>query len=192
MLQRDNCLKFLAEKVTDEVVVCTIGMLGFEWQYYSQGRPSLFDSGAMGLASSLGLGLALALPHRKVLVFDGDGALLMNLGSLATLAQQNPANLVHFVFQNSVYESSGGQPLVDAAKVDFARMAQAAGFERCYNIEEESDFKVKVNEFLKTPGLTFAALKVGPAARLEGVSKGKSYLDDKRRFMEFVQQDNIE
>jgi thiamine pyrophosphate-dependent acetolactate synthase large subunit-like protein len=190
MLQRDRCLKFLAEKVTDELVVCTIGMLGTEWQYYSAGRPAMFDSGAMGLASSLGLGVALALPNRKVLVFDGDGALLMSLGSLATLAQQNPANLVHLVFQNSVYESCAGGPVVDADKVDFAQMARAAGIERSYNIEEEEDFKAKVDEFLKTPGLTFAALKVSPAERVVAV-KGKNYLENKRRFMEFIRQDNI-
>ncbi|MEE8449567.1 MAG: thiamine pyrophosphate-dependent enzyme [Thermodesulfobacteriota bacterium] len=147
----------------------------------------MFDSGAMGLASSLGLGMALALPHRKVLVFDGDGALLMNLGSLATIAQQNPANLVHLVFQNGVYESCGGGPVVDAAKVDFAQMARAAGIERSYNIEEEDDFKAKVDEFLKTPGLTFAALKVSPAERIQATAQ-KEYIKNKLQFMEFVQQ----
>ncbi len=188
MLRRDECLKILAEQVTDEVVVCTIGIIGYQWSYYSGGRPALFDCGAMGLASSIGLGLAVGMPHRKVLVLDGDGALLMNLGTLATLAQQNPPNLVHFVFQNSLYESSGGQRLVGAEKIDFAQMARGAGIERSYNIDEVEDFKSKLDDFLKTAGPTFAALKVSPAERLQ-VIKERNYIKTKMRFMEFIRQE---
>lgn len=188
MLRRDECLEILAERVTDEVVVCTIGIVGLEWAHYSGGRPCMFDSGAMGLASSLGLGLALGRPERKVVILDGDGALLMNLGSLATIAQQNPPNMVHLVFQNRLYESSGGQPIVDADKVDFAQLARGAGIERSYNIEETEDLKAKVDEFLKTPGLAFAALKVSPGERL-GVYKERNYIESKLRFMEFIHQE---
>ena len=188
MLRRDECLKILAEQVTDEVVVCTIGIIGYQWSYYSGGRPALFDCGAMGLASSIGLGLAVGMPHRKVLVLDGDGALLMNLGTLATIAQQNPPNLVHFVFQNSLYESSGGQRLVGADKIDFAQMARGAGIERSYNIDELEDFKSKLNDFLKTPGLTFAALKSTSGGRPPAHQK-KGYLESKRQFMEFISQE---
>jgi thiamine pyrophosphate-dependent acetolactate synthase large subunit-like protein len=188
MMRGDECLKILAEQVTNEVVVCTIGIIGYQWHYYSGGRPALFDCGAMGLASSIGLGLAVGMPHRKVLVLDGDGALLMNLGTLATLAQQNPPNLVHFVFQNSLYESSGGQRLVGADKVDFTQLARGAGFERAYNLDELEGFKSKVDEFLKTPGLTFAALKCTSGERPQAHQK-KGYLESKRQFMEFIGQE---
>lgn len=187
MLNRDECLKFLAEKVTDQIVVCTIGIVGIEFSYYYKGGQSLSDSGAMGLASSIGLGLALGLPHRKILVLDGDGALLMNLGSLATIAQQNPKNLVHLVFQNDVYESSGIQPIVNAGKVDFAGIARGAGIEEAYCIDSMEEFRKKVDYFLNTQKLIFAVLKVKPAKRLD-VMKGLDAVATKVRFMEAIQK----
>ena len=82
----------------------------------------------LGLCSSIGLGLAIALPHRKVFVFDGDGALWMNLGSLATIGLHQPKNFVHICWDNGQYESSGGEPTASATRqLDFAGAARAAG-----------------------------------------------------------------
>lgn len=187
MLRRDEVLKHMAEVITKELVVCTIGIVGSEWNYYSGGRPCMFDSGAMGLASSLGLGVALGCPHRKVVILDGDGALLMNLGSLATIAQQQPANLVHLVFQNSLYESSGGQPTVNAERIDFASVARGAGIEKAYNIESIEDLRTRTREFLKGQGPYFAALRVGQGERVK-VPMKRDYMVSKLRFMEFAQQ----
>src|SRR3990170_2447516 len=186
MLSRDECLKYLAEKVSDQIVICTIGIVGVGWHSYYEGEQSLYDCGAMGLASSIGLGVALAMPQRKVLVLDGDGALLMNLGSLATIAQQNPRNLVHLVFQNEVYESSGNQPLVNAGKIDFAEMARGAGIEEAYCIDSMDDFRKKVDHFLGARNLVFASLKVDPAPRPQATGD-KDYIVSKARFMEAIQ-----
>src|ERR671939_801280 len=84
--------------------------------------------GCMGSASTIGLGIALARPERKVIVVDGDGSLLMQLGSLVTIAGAAPANLYHFVFENGVYETSGSQPLPAEGRFDLAQMARAAGY----------------------------------------------------------------
>jgi phosphonopyruvate decarboxylase len=114
----------------------------------------------MSKASSFGLGLALARPDRKMVVLDGDGGLLMNLGSLVTIANMAPANLVHFVFENGVYRTSGGQPIPGKLKVDFAAMAKDAGFEKVYTFSNGEDFSSNVKQILHEKGPTFVYLKV--------------------------------
>src|SRR5919109_3115892 len=84
--------------------------------------------GCMGSASTIGMGIALAQPGRKVIVVDADGSLLMQLGSLVTIAGAAPPNLFHFVFENGVYETSGSQPLPGEGRFDLMEMARAAGY----------------------------------------------------------------
>src|SRR5438552_793314 len=84
--------------------------------------------GCLGKASSLGVGIAVGAPSRQVLVLDGEGSLLMNLGALVTIGAQAPRNLVQFVFDNSAYDTSGGQPTPGAGRVDFSGLALTAGF----------------------------------------------------------------
>src|SRR5215510_7418525 len=84
--------------------------------------------GCMGSASTIGLGIALAQPERRVIVVDGDGSLLMQLGSLVTIAGAAPENFYHFVFENGVYATSGGQPLPAEGRLDFEMLARGAGF----------------------------------------------------------------
>src|SRR5256712_13119419 len=96
--------------------------------------------GFMGGASSLGLGLALATPKRRVIVFDGDGSLLMQLGSLATIAGAKPRNLTHLRLQNGVYHTSGAQEIPGGLDVDFVVMAKGAGYRNAYAIKEPNDF----------------------------------------------------
>jgi len=107
MMRRDDCLKALLPHVADDVVV-SVYSTAFDWIRVRRDHPLNYNSvGAMGLASSHGLGLALARPDRRVVVLDGDGSLLMNLGSLVTIANAAPANLYHFVSQNGSYEANG-------------------------------------------------------------------------------------
>src|SRR5215210_429037 len=96
--------------------------------------------GCMGSASTIGLGIALARPERKVIVVDGDGSLLMQLGSLVTMAGAAPANLVHVVFENGVYETSGSQPLPAEGRFDLAQMARAAGYAQVATFDDGAVF----------------------------------------------------
>ena len=106
------------------------------------GDPNHIDVvGAMGSASSLGLGIALAQPERKVIVMDGDGSLLMQLGSLVTIAGAAPENFYHFVFENGVYATSGGQPLPAEGRLDFEMMARGAGFAHAARFDTAAEFK---------------------------------------------------
>ena len=116
--------------------------------------------GAMGKASSVALGLALARPDKKVVVLDGDGALLMNLGSLVTIAEQEPANLVHFVFEDGVYFTTGGQPVPGAGRSSLAGMAKDAGIKESYEFDDLEDLASELPEIMKKKGPVFVCLKV--------------------------------
>jgi phosphonopyruvate decarboxylase len=120
--------------------------------------------GAMGSASSIGLGIALAKPERKVLVLDGDGSLLMQLGSLVTIAGAAPKNFYHFVFENGVYATSGGQPLPGADRLDFETMARAAGFALSARYDDAAKFKEDLPGLLDREGPVFVTLQIEPEA----------------------------
>jgi phosphonopyruvate decarboxylase len=120
--------------------------------------------GAMGIASSHGLGLALGRPDRRVIVLDGDGSLLMNLGSLATIAEAAPRNFVHLVCVNGTYEANGGHPLPSAALLDFAAIAKGAGLADAGTIDTLDGFSRALDHVLNGPGPIFRALKVEAGA----------------------------
>ena len=119
-------------------------------------------SGAMGKASSLALGLALAQPEKRVLVLDGDGSLLMNLGTLVTLANKAPANLYHFLFNNGVYAVTGGQPIPGAGQTDWENMAKSAGYAAVFSFDNLEDLTTGIDEVLAAQGPVFVHLAVEP------------------------------
>src|SRR5215213_1011662 len=108
--------------------------------------------GAMGSASSIGLGIALAQPGRKVIVMDGDGSLLMQLGSLVTIAGAAPENFLHIVFENGVYATSGGQPLPAEGRLDFEMLARGAGFAYAARFDDAAAFKAALPDLLSRQG----------------------------------------
>ena len=118
--------------------------------------------GAMGKASSLALGLALARPERKILVLDGDGSLLMNLGTLATISEKAPDNLYHFVFENGVYAVTGGQPIPGENKLSFQGMAKQAGYAATYEFDNSEDLETNIDSILAQGGPVFVCLKIIP------------------------------
>src|SRR5436309_3352172 len=111
------------------------------WRTLAPDDLSIGCVGFMGGASSLGLGLALAMPERRVVVFDGDGSLLMQLGSLATIAGATPRNLTHLLFKNGVYHTSGSQDIPGGLSVEFVQMAKGAGYRKAYAVSDFNDCK---------------------------------------------------
>lgn len=160
-MKRFDCLKAIAPHFKEELVVTNIGGVRHEW-YSLRPHPGNYHLQNLGLASSVGLGLALALPHRKVIVFDGDGSLLLNLGSLATIANQHPKNLIHIVFDNECYESSRGAPTATAGMTDLAAMAKGAGFSHVASVSDAQQFETAFLEALKRNNLSFILAKVDP------------------------------
>jgi sulfopyruvate decarboxylase subunit beta len=158
MMKRDECFRILARHVTDEIVIASYSAAA-EWNELNPRLLNYFSVGAMGLASSHGLGLALGRPDRRVLVLDGDGSLLMNLGSLVTIAAVAPKNLVHFVCRNGTYEANGGHPIPNP-NVDFSALAKAAGYAQCHEFSELASFEQQIGHVLGQTGPVFATLKV--------------------------------
>ncbi|HEV8307421.1 MAG TPA: thiamine pyrophosphate-dependent enzyme [Methylomirabilota bacterium] len=122
------------------------------WRTIAPDDLSVTCVGFMGGASSLGLGLALARPERRVIVFDGDGSLLMQLGSLATIAGAAPRNLVHLVFKNAVYHTSGAQEIPGGPSVDFVLMAKGAGYRNASAIDDLDELRRRLPALLGEEG----------------------------------------
>lgn len=123
-------------------------------------RPGNFYMiGSMGLASSIGLGVALARPDRRVVIYDGDGNLLMNLGSTAMIAHAKPKNLVHVVFDNGVYASTGNQRAI-SADVPLAHIAKAAGYTRSIRVRWPEELVSAFQDFSASDGPTFILVPI--------------------------------
>ena len=163
MFVRDEALRTLAAHYAGEIVVC-VYTTGFEWMAIRPDALNYVAVGAMGQGSSHALGLALGCPDRRVLVFDGDGSLLMNLGSLVTIGGAAPRNLVHFVFQNGTYEANGGLPLPAKGALDFAAIAAAAGYARTFTFDAAAEFDATIGGILRLDGPVFVDLRVTPGA----------------------------
>jgi len=161
MLRRE-CLEILAAKVTDQVVVTNLGYAAAWWLKLKPRDANFYLHDSMGMASSVGLGMALALPEKKVIVLDGDGGLLLNLGILVTIAEKDPPNLIHLLFDNRCYESSGGQCLVNAERTDFVALARGAGIAQAKEITTTAEFSRAIEDALNNPGPVFLSLRIQP------------------------------
>jgi len=159
-MTRLDALRAVYPKLDDVVVVTIMGAVAAELQSIGH-RPNFFYlQHAMGLASSMGLGIALARPDRQVVVFDGDGSLLMNLGGLTTLARYRPRNLVHVVFDNESLLSVGGFPTATATGSDLAGIAAAAGVPRTATVRSLDAFELAFDEALAARDLSCVVAKV--------------------------------
>lgn len=155
-----EALRIIAELRTDQVVVTTMSTAK-EWPLLTRREElDLPLVGCMGKASSLGLGVALGAPERQVLVLDGEGSLLMNLGSLVTIAALAPRNVVHFVFDNGAYDTSGGQPTPGSGAVDLAGLALEAGYRSAYEFEDAEAFRQSLPGILREDGPVLVVAKV--------------------------------
>jgi sulfopyruvate decarboxylase subunit beta len=165
MMKRDACFRALARHVTDEVVVSTYSS-AVDWLAMGERTFNYFSVGAMGLDSSHALGLALGRPDKRIICLQGDGSLLMNLGSLVTIGAAAPKNLVHLVVKNRTYEANGGHPIPNPG-ADFAAMARAAGYAHAYDFSDLKNFEQQAGHVLKQDGPVFASLEVEPSGPLE-------------------------
>jgi phosphonopyruvate decarboxylase len=159
-LRRDDALKALIPHVRDEDIVVAVYQSCFDWLALNPRDLNYVAVGAMGQASSHGLGLALANPDRRVIVLDGDGSLLMNLGTLVTIANAGVSNLYHFLSDNRVYEVNGSHPLPGADKVDFEAMARAAGYAGARSIASLDRLEEALPQILEAPGPQFTAMEI--------------------------------
>jgi len=188
---RIDAMKAVYPKLENCVVVTIMGAVSAELQSLGH-RPNFFYlQHAMGLASSLGLGIALSRPELRVVVLDGDGSILMNLGSLTTLARYRPKNLLHVVFDNESLLSVGGFPTATSTGSDIAGMAAAAGVPRTTTARTLDEFVTAFDEALAANELTTLVAKVeakGPPVFLTDLPM----LENRFQFARHLRTMNIE
>jgi thiamine pyrophosphate-dependent acetolactate synthase large subunit-like protein len=130
---------------------------------------------SMGGHASFALGLALAQPDQKVVVFDSEGDLMMSMGMLATVAEQKPKNFYHFLLDNECYATTGGQPVPNAKSVRYDALALAAGYPAAHAFDNLETFSINVERILASPGPVFVALKITPEVNNTPIGQRKKW-----------------
>ena len=170
-MKPEDVLQVVAAARGDAICVPTM-TTSPAWRTIAPDDLSVGCVGFMGGASSMGLGLALARPDRRVIVLDGDGSLLMQLVSLASNAGAAPRNFVHLLFKNGVYHTSGAQGIPGGISVDFVLMAKGAGYRQALSIDTLDEFKRRLPELLRAEGPVFAELHTGLADQTPMTARG--------------------
>lgn len=170
---RIDCLRAIYDRLQNCLVVTIMGATAAELQSLGHRENFFYLQHAMGLASSLGLGLALCAPQRRVVVLDGDGSVLMNLGSLTTLGRYAPKNLIHVIFDNESLFSTGGFPTATRTGADLAGIARAAGIKQSCTAVTLEKFQLAFDGALRGKRMASIIAKVeasGPAQYVTGLS----------------------
>ena len=163
MMKRDDCFSVLNKQRGRDVVVVTTMAAAAPWTRVSQSEldfPSV--NSAMGHAADFAYGLALAQPQRQIWVLNGDGSMLMSLGTLVTISQTPAPNLVLYVLQNDSYEVTGNQPIPGAGKISMKQMALGAGFPQVHEFKDLETLAKRLPEVLRERGPIFINLRLAP------------------------------
>ena len=155
-----------------ESIVIVTGTSGRSWlDVTTKPERDLSLQGAMGQTTSAALGFALSQPDEKVVLFDSEGALLMNMGVLATIAGKKPNNFFHFLMDNECYATTGGQPVPNAQEINYAGMAREAGYAASYEFDNLEDFTNNIEQIMKQTGPVFVAMKMVPKVENEPIGR---------------------
>jgi phosphonopyruvate decarboxylase len=156
----------------DKAIVLVTGTSGRDWREVSEdeGR-DLSLQGAMGQTNTAALGFALAQPDEKVVLFDSEGALQMNMGVLGTVAGMKPKNFIHFLMDNECYATTGGQPVPNAGNINYAGMAREAGYKKTFSFDNLEDFADSIEQIMKEEGPVFVAMKMIPKVENEPIGR---------------------
>lgn len=189
MMQRLECMRAIYPRLENCLVVTIMGAVASELQSLGH-RPNFFYlQHAMGLASSTGLGLALCLPEQKVVVLDGDGSILMNLGGYTTMARYKPKNMVHVVFDNESLLSVGGFPTATSTGSDLQGIARAAGVPRAARANTIEEFTQAFAQALEAGVLTSIIAKV-EAVGPKGYVTDLALLENRFQFKRHIEKLN--
>ena len=155
-----------------ESIVIVTGTSGRSWlDVTTKPERDLSLQGAMGQTTSAALGFALSQPDERVVLFDSEGALLMNMGVLATIAGKKPNNFFHFLMDNECYATTGGQPVPNAQEINYAGMAREAGYAASYEFDNLEDFTNNIEQIMKQTGPVFVAMKMVPKVENEPIGR---------------------
>lgn len=148
----------ITKLLEDQLVICANGLISRETFTIDDRIENFYMIGSMGLASSIGLGIALSKPSRKVVIFDGDGNLLMNLGTLAMVGALQPRNFLHIVFDNEAYASTGNQPTLTNS-IELEEIARSSGYVYIKKASNAKALRKEMTKLLKKEGPSFLLVK---------------------------------
>ncbi len=169
MIRYADSVAAIAKLRGDAVCVSTMTQSGYWAKESKRADLDVYISNGMSKASSVALGIALGRPDRKVVTLDGDGSLLMNLGSLVTVAGMKPANFYHFVFDNGIYAVTGGQPVPHRA--DFKGLALASGYRAAYDFDDLESLTTELPRIMREPGPVLVNVRTVAEPAAHGVDQ---------------------
>lgn len=188
-MTRYECFELLAPRITDQLVVTSLSGQKIEWASLSPHEGNLLV-GNMGNALAVGLGLALALPKRKVIVLESDGSVLLSLFNLPTLANMNPSNMLVFVFDNEIYSGSRiSEPSATAGGTDLEQIARGAGIRNAVTVRDLLSFKRYMMTALDEDELHFVVCKIDQTVEHRKILRTNiSPLENKFRFVRYLEK----
>jgi len=192
-MNREEALEIILENLDENaIIVSTTGKTSREIFEIREKRGQSHEQdfltvGSMGHCSSVALGIALAKPRREVVCIDGDGAMLMHLGSLTTIASMRPKNFRHILMNNEVHESVGGQATA-AKKLDLSTIVEAVGSSKVFKAATPNDLNTNITDFITCFGPSFLEVKIKPGSRDDLGRPTIKPIDNKSTFMSFVQE----
>jgi len=158
----------VVQKHRGDAVVVTVERASIVWPQISTHEKRDISPTVMGKGSSFALGICLARPDIKVILFDGDGSLLMNLGTLTTIAQSSPPNLYHVVLENGMYATTGGQPIPSRDIISFTGLAKEAGYPSTHKFDDVENFANQFQDIFNQQGPVLICVKTVPNPRPPG------------------------
>ncbi len=190
-MSREEALKIILQNLDDNaIIVSTTGKTSREIFEIRENLKQTHEKdfltvGSMGHCSSIALGISLAKPNRQVICIDGDGAMLMHLGSLTSIASLKPNNFRHILMNNEVHESVGGQDTA-AKKIDLSAMVEATGASKMFKAETSNELRENIIEFLSCNGPSFLEIKISPGSREDLGRPTIKPINNKKNFMNFL------
>ena len=177
---RKEAVGLIAQEIGNQPIISANGFMSRDLYETNEKENNFYMIGSMGLASSIGLGVALSNPGKKIHIFDGDGNILMNLGSLVTIGSLKPKNLIHIIFDNKAHESTGGQP-TNSKIIELEKIAEVAKF-KTYKITKKEQIKKIFSKIKKENGPICVLVKIEKSS-VKSIRVDITRLNIKTRFM---------
>ena len=180
---RKEAIELCLDEIKEQPIIAANGFISRDLFNAKDRNTNFYMIGSMGLASSIGLGVALKTPKKKIFVFDGDGNILMNLGSLTTIGSLKPKNLIHMVFDNSVHESTGSQP-TNTNFVSIEKIAKSCNYNHTFTVRTENGFEKILSKIKKLKGPIMIVVKIQRSNGEKSARINHEPTEIKERFMQ--------
>jgi sulfopyruvate decarboxylase subunit beta len=190
-MQRIEVIKAMAAVVTaDDLLTTSIGQTWDDWWNHKPADNTFF-TGILGSVTTTALGLAVSLPHRRIIAIESDGSVLLNTGVMCTLGKERPENLTVVVMDNGIYENIGGPPTHTSANTDLAKMAEGAGCINCVTARDAAEFDRRFRRMIDDNQMGYLVAKIEPGVRYKWEwedRKPTDGIEDKYRFLRYVEK----